>query len=198
MATDVSICSNALLLLGDNTIAALSPPDPTDAGTACANLYPQVRDWLLRSHTWNCAVKRVVLAPDVLTPAETANLFDYSFRFSIPDDWLRTLQVGQRDEGVDYQQEGRKFLCDESVFYLVYVFKNTVESTYDSMLVQALTIAMKAALAYPITKSVAVMNSCVAELKDVLKQARSVDGLDNPPDTFGDFRLFNAGFQSSF
>ena len=126
MATDVSICSNALLLLGDNTIAALSPPDPTDAGTLCANLYPQVRDWILRQHSWNCAVKRVVLAPDVTPPA-----FDYSFQFSIPDDWLRTLQVGQRDQGVDYQMEGRKILCDEAVFYLVYVFKNTVEGTYD-------------------------------------------------------------------
>lgn len=193
MATDVSICSNALLLLGDIPIASLNPPDPTDAGTLCGNLYPQVRDWVLRQHSWNCAVKRVILAPDVAPPA-----FDYSFQFSIPDDWMRTLQVGQRDEGVDYQQEGRKILCDESVFYLVYVFKNTTEATYDSLLVQTLTIAMKAALAYPITKSTSMMEACMQELQGVLKQARSVDGLDNPPDTFGDFRLFNVGFQSSF
>lgn len=195
MATDVSICSNALVLLGDNTINSFN--DGTTASAACANLYPQVRDWVLRAHSWNCAVKRVVLAPDVLSAGESANLFDYTNRFSIPDDWLRTLQVGQRDDGVDYQMEGRKFLCDESVFYLVYVFQNKVETTYDSLLVQVMTIAMKAALAYSITKSTSMMQACQEELKEILKQARSIDGLDNPPDTFGDFRLFSAGFASS-
>jgi uncharacterized protein with ATP-grasp and redox domains len=198
IATDVSICSNALLMLGDNPIAALSPPDPTDAGTLCANLYPQVREWVLRKHSWNCAVKRVILAPDVLTAAEQANFFDYAYRFSIPDDWLRTLQVGQKDQGIDYQQEGRKFLADESVFYLVYVFHNKVEATFDSLLVEVLTAYMKAALAYPITKSASMRDSCLAELERVLKMARAIDGLDNPPDTLGDFRLFSAGFMSSF
>lgn len=201
MATDVSICSNALLMLGDNAISSLAPTDPTqatDAVTLCANLYPQVREWVLRKHSWNCAVKRVVLSPDVLTPVEQANVFDYTYRFSIPDDWLRTLQVGQKDQGVDYQMEGRKFLCDEAVFYLVYVFNNKVESTFDSLLVEVLTMYMKAALAYPITKSTSMRDSCLLELERVLKMARSVDGLDNPPDTLGDFRLFSAGFMSSF
>jgi len=196
MATDVSICSNALLMLGDVAISSLTPANPadaTDAVTLCANIYPQVREWVLRKHSWNCAVARVILAPDATPPA-----FDYAFQFSIPDDWLRTIQVGQKDQGVDYQQEGRKFLCDESVFYLVYVFNNKVESTFDSLLVEVLTAYMKAALAYPITKSSAMRDSCLLELNQVLKLARSIDGMDNPPDTLGDFRLFSAGFMSSF
>lgn len=196
MATDVSICSNALLMLGDSPISSLAPTDPaqaTDAVTACANIYPQVREWVLRKHSWNCAVKRVILSPDVTAPA-----FDYTYQFSIPDDWLRTLQVGQKDQGVDYQQEGRKFLANDAVFYLVYVFNNKVESTFDSLLVEVLTTYMKAALAYPITKSASMRDSCLLELEKVLKMARSIDGLDNPPDTLGDFRLFSAGFMSSF
>lgn len=195
MATDVSICSNALLLLGDNAISSLAPTDPadaTDAVTLCANIYPQLREWVLRKHSWNCAVKRVVLAPDVAAPA-----FDYAFQFSIPDDWLRTLQVGRLDDRPDYTHEGRKFLADEAVFYLVYVFNNKVEGTFDSLLVEVLTTYMKAALAYPITKSSAMRDSCLLELQSVLKVARSVDGLDVPADTLGDFRLFNAGFASS-
>lgn len=201
MATDVSICSNALLMLGDRAISSLTPSDPTqatDAVTLCANIYPQVRDSVLRAHPWNCAVKRVVLAPDTLTPVEAANLFDYTYRFSIPDDWLRTLQVGKLNEGVDYQIEGRKILCNESVFYIVYVFRNTIEGTYDSMLVQCMTLAMKAALAYAITKSTSMAEACQVELKDALKHARAVDGTENPPDTLGDFRLYSAGFASSF
>lgn len=192
MATDVSICSNALLLLGDNPINALDPPDDSAAGLLAANLYPQVRQWMLRAHPWNCAIKRVILAPDTAPPP-----FDYAFQFSLPDDWLRTLQVGQKDIPVDFQIEGRKILCDESVFYLVYVFNNTVEATYDSMLAYMLTLAMKAAMAYPITKSSALAQLCQQELQAELKKARSVDGMENPPDTLGDFRLLSAGFMSS-
>jgi hypothetical protein len=196
VSTDVSICSNALLLLGDDPISSLTPATPadaTDAVTLCSNLYPQIRDWMLRQHPWNCAVKRVILAPDAAPPA-----FDYTYQFSLPDDWLRTLQVGQLNEGTEYQMEGRKILCDEAVFYLVYVFRNIVEGTYDTMLTHMMTLAMKAALAYPITKSTSMAQMCMAELQAELKKARSVDGIDNPPDTLGDFRLFSAGFASSF
>lgn len=193
MATDVQICSNALQLLGDTAIASLSPPDDTDAAKLAANLYPQIREWVLRSHNWKCATKRVILAPDAVAPA-----FDYTYAFSVPDDWLRTLQVGQRGDPVDYQIEGRKYLCDDAVFYLVYIFNNKVEATFDSMLVHMLTLAMKAAMAYPITKSTSMATTCMQELQMELKRTRAVDGQDAPPETLGDFHLLNAGLATGF
>ena len=72
MATKVSICSNALLLLGDKTINSLD--EGTDRASLASNLYDSVRDSLLRSHPWNCAVKRVILAPDTETPPVVAAL----------------------------------------------------------------------------------------------------------------------------
>jgi hypothetical protein len=192
LATDVSICSNALLMLGDKAISSLNPPDNTDAAGMVANIYPQIRDKVLRAHPWNCAVKRVILAPDATAPA-----FDYDYQFQLPSDWLRTLQVGQRDDTVDYRMEGRKILCNESVFYLKYVFQNTVESTYDSMLVHIMTLAVRAAIAYGITKSSAMATLCLQEYAAELKIAKSVDGVEEPPEQLGDERLFAAGFMSS-
>lgn len=193
MATDVTICSNALQLLGDQEIDSLSPPTEGDRGKLAANLYPQVREWVLRSHNWNCAVKRVILAPDAQAPA-----FDYTYQFSLPDDWLRTLQVGQKNCPVDFQAEGRKLLCDDAVFYLVYVFLNQTPATYDSLLVHILTLAMKAAMAYPITKSSSLAKDARDELLFEFKKARAVDGQDNPPDTLGDFRLLSAGLATGY
>lgn len=190
MATDVSISSNALLMLGSQPINAMD--EVSDGAKLASNLYAQVRDQLLRDHTWNCAKKRVALAPDAATPE-----FDYSYKFALPSDWLRVIQIGQAGERTDYRIEGTFILCDDNPLYLVYVYKNTVESTWDSQLVHAMTLAMKAAMAYAITKSTSVREDARQELKDFLKRARSIDGQDEPGEMLGDERLYNAGFNTA-
>jgi len=189
MATAVSICSNALLLLGAKSINDFTQPD--DRTLLASNLYPDVRNAVLRMHPWNCAIKRVSLAPDLAVP-----IIDYNFQFSIPSDWLRTLQVGEAGMETDYRHEGRKFLADENPLYIRYIFLNDVESTWDAMLVEAMQLAMKAAMAYPITMSQAVSTTATGELIAFLKRCRAVDGSDVPPLTLGDFRLLNSRFSS--
>ncbi|EBA0378294.1 hypothetical protein FIX59_23640, partial [Salmonella enterica] len=66
MTSSVSICSNALLALGAHPINDFD--EDTDHARLCANLYPTVRNKLLRSHPWNCAIKRVVLSPVSAAP----------------------------------------------------------------------------------------------------------------------------------
>lgn len=187
MATDISICSNALQMLGDQAIAAFT--DDSTRAPLAGNLYPAIRDAVLRSHPWNCAVKRVVLSPDATAPA-----YDYTAQFILPGDWLRTLSIGQDGEEVDYRMESGLILANESVIYLRYIFQNKVEATWDSMLVQAMTLGMAAALAYPITASTALADSLNAQYVALLRAARSVDGQDNPPETLGDFPLYASRF----
>ncbi|MEK9796979.1 MAG: hypothetical protein VW713_09580, partial [Alphaproteobacteria bacterium] len=87
----VSICSNALLLLGDAPISSFD--EDNDRTRLVANLYSAKRDRVLRAHPWNCATKREVLSPDATAPA-----FDWANRFLLPGDWLRTLSVGLAGE----------------------------------------------------------------------------------------------------
>ena len=54
MATEVSICSNALRKLGDSPITALT--EDTERARLCNALYEPARDSLLRSHAWNFAI----------------------------------------------------------------------------------------------------------------------------------------------
>jgi hypothetical protein len=188
MATATSICSNAVLMLGAQVINDLYN-DPTDRAALASNLYPEIRDALLRSHPWNCAIARVSLAPDAVAPP-----FDWAYRFPLPADWLKTLSVGEYGYEVEFRIEGRFVLSNDNPCLLRYIFQNTNESTWDSMLVAAMTLAVKAACAYPITMSQAVADSAQAELANFLKRARAVDGQDDSPETLGDFRLLGSRF----
>lgn len=183
MSTAVQVCSNALLSLGSNSINSFE--DLSDRQRAAANLYPQVRDAVLRSHPWNCATKRVVLSPDSAAPA-----FGYAYQFTLPGDWLRTLSVGKtQGEEFDYAIEDGKLLCDEPVVYLRYIYRNDNVARWDSTLIRAMTCAMAAVLAIPVTEDANRKVEMERELQAVLRTARAVDGQEAPAETAGDFLL---------
>lgn len=184
MASAVSICSNALIMLGSSPINSMD--EGTDRARAASNLYPDIRDMVLRSHPWNCATKRVQLAPETAKPA-----FGYSNKFLLPGDWLRTLDT---DKVKDFQVEGRFILANTNLLNLRYIFRNEIESTWDALLVRAVTVCMRQAFAYPTTTSTSLEAMISQELEPLLAQARTVDGQENPPETFGEDRLYRAGF----
>lgn len=187
MATKVSICSNALLLLGAKTINSLS--EDSDRASLASNLYDSQRDAVLRSHPWNCAVKRVVLAPDATAPA-----FDYGAQFTLPGDWLRTISVGNENYEVDYKHEAGKILANGTVLPLRYIYRNDNEATWDAMLVSAMELKLAAEMAYPITGSASMADMMHQKFLQTLRQARALDGQDDPPQTLGDFPLLNSRF----
>ncbi len=193
-ATQVGICSNALLMLGAKTISAID--DDSDRATLASNLYESTRDSALRSHPWNCATKRVVLAADVAAPA-----FGYDAYFTLPADFLRVVQVGDDDEDVDYKLEtnaaGAKAIAASGTsLKLRYIWKNVTESTWDPMLVKAMELHMAAAMAYPITMSTSKEELQLQKLEAFMKLCRAVDGQDDPPQQLGNERLLQSRFGS--
>lgn len=165
------------MLLGDAPIASLV--DDTKRATLCANLYPLARYDLLRQHTWNCTITRVLLAPLTGAPA-----YGYAHWFAKPGDWLRTLDVGM-DGNEDYRFEAGRFLADTTSLQLRYVAAKT-EGLWDSHMVDVMIRRMKADLAYPITKSTSLAEAAAAEYRDALRLAKTVDGQENPPEELGD------------
>lgn len=192
MVTGVSICSNALLMLGAQTINDFADQQNLDRARLCANLYPTQRDSVLRAHPWNCCIKRILLAPLADAPA-----FGYSNAFELPADCLRVLEVGTGGRQIDYLVEGRSIQADTVSVELRYVFRNEVESSWDSHLVDLMTIAMATVLAYPVTQSTSERDSREAKLSQAMRQAKAVDGQEDPPQTLGDERLLAARFGAS-
>jgi len=184
-ASAVSICSNALIMLGSNPISDFS--EDSARARSCANLWPTVRDFALRRHPWNCAVRRVSLPPDAAAPA-----FDWTWQFTLPSDCLRVLSVGERGCEEDFKLESGKLLCDANPALVRYIWRNENPAAWDAMLVYGMTVLMRTALAYNVTQSTSLEQQLEVVMRDVLKQARAVDGQEEPPEALGDSPLLHA------
>ena len=92
MATEVSICSNALRRLGDDPITSLT--DDTERARLCNAFYADARDACLRSHPWNFAITRASLAQLSATP-----VYGFDYQFALPTDpfCLRVLAMEFED-----------------------------------------------------------------------------------------------------
>jgi hypothetical protein len=180
MSSKISICSNALQELGDAPIASFAASEG-DRATLCGNLWPQVRDKILRAHLWPCTRKRVILAPEATTPA-----FDWAYSFLLPGDWLRTLQVGKRGYFIRFEPMGRSLLADVNALPLVYVAKADDPAQWDSTLVDLVGLEMQARLAYAVTQSASLAQMKRQEADQALKVAKSISGQDSEPEDWGD------------
>lgn len=191
MATEVSICSNALRRLGDDPITSLT--DDTERARLCNSFYVPSRDLVLRSHPWNFAVTRATLAQLSDTPA-----YEYSYQYALPADpyCLRVLEMQYKDyvfKIEHYASQGRVLLTNESTAKILYIARVTDTALFDSMFVDVLTAKLAVDLAYPVTNSVKLQDQMQKLFQQKLSEARSVDGQegfidDLVSDTFTDFR----------
>lgn len=168
-ASNVTICNAALAMLGEQTIASLD--EPTNRARLCKDLYSQARQMLLRLHPWNCATKRVLLAPLVDKPA-----FGYGNQFQLPDDFLRVQSVNAQD----YVIEGKKLLASEPEIQLIYTYDNDNEASWDAMLIEGMSLLMAAKLTKAMTGSTTDADVREAMLGQFMKRARAVDGQEQP------------------
>lgn len=187
MTSSVSICSNALVMLGGAPFSSFD--EPRQHVRVAANLYPSVRDTMLRTHYWNCATYRMILAPLANAPA-----FDFTNQFQLPGDWLRTIQVGYKGDTIEYRMERQRILADVTALPLVYIFRNEVEDTWSTNLIHVMELAMAAEMAYAVTASTSVRDSYRDQLARELKIAKAVDGQDDPPEEFLEGSLLESRF----
>ncbi|EHD22079.1 MULTISPECIES: hypothetical protein [Brenneria] len=187
MASSISICSNALLALGAHPINSFD--EATDHARLCSNIYPTVRDDLLRKHPWNCAIKRTILSPSS-TPPE----FGFAYQFPLPGNLLRILSVGGECDDIRYRIEGRKLLANINVIELRYIYRNDDESTWDAALVGLAEATMAAKLAYAVTASASLRDTLTQEAAYLLRQAKAIDGQEDPPEELGGYPTYEARF----
>lgn len=184
MATKVSICSAALLQLGKSTINSFE--DTGDLARICSNLYPTERDSLLREHFWNCCITRTVLAPLATPPA-----YGYTAQFALPGDFLRLISVNDiyieaAPQTRNFKVMGRNILASGTALPIEYVYRNEVEASWDSKLVELMTARMLWKLAYPLTQSTSLRDELKAEYVGMAKMARAIDSSEDPSQSLSD------------
>lgn len=84
--TDLSICSDALIMLGAAPISSFT--EGTDAAQACDRLYPDLRDSLLSRYPWSWTYRKVQLAQLV-----TAPLNEFEHAYQLPGNILSGVQA---------------------------------------------------------------------------------------------------------
>ena len=191
MATEVSICSNALRILGDDPITSLT--DDTERARLCNSLYEPARDAVLRSHPWNFAITRATLGQLSTTPA-----YEYAYQYSLPTDpyCLRVLSMEYQDYVFKIEHlagTGRVLLTDEGTAKILYIAKVSDTAQFDSLFVDTLTAKMASELSFPVTNSVTLQAQMQKLYQLKLSEARSIDGQegfmdDLVSDTLTDFR----------
>ena len=191
MATEVSICANALRRLGDSPIVSLT--DDTERARLCNAFYSEARDEVLRSHPWNFAITRQQLSQLSATP-----LYQYSYQYALPTDpfCLRVLEMEYSDYVFKIEHlagTGRVLLTDEGTAKIIYIARVTDTAQFDSLFIDTLTAKLSVDLAYPVTGSVQLQQNMQKLFESKLREARSVDGQEGFQDdlvspTFTDFR----------
>lgn len=79
--TDLSICSDALILLGASPISSFT--EGSDAAQACDRLYPDLRDTMLSTYVWSWTLKKSQIAR-----LSTDPINEWKYAYQLPGDML--------------------------------------------------------------------------------------------------------------
>lgn len=119
--TGITICSDALLLLGAKAISSFN--DGTDESSVCDRLYPDIRDSTLSMYPWSFATKKVQLAQLVTAPT---NVWQYAYQ--LPGDRLAgpravydTAAVGANVRR-EWEIQGDQLLANLPAVYIDYQY----------------------------------------------------------------------------
>jgi hypothetical protein len=175
MSSEVEICSDALLLLGEEPITSFD--DASKKARLCKRFYPVIRDSVLRAYPWRCAIKYQSL--NILTGDSAITESDYAYTYQLPASpyCLRALLINN-DKTVQWEVIGRKLVTDEESVTLKYIARITDPGDFDALLVMAIAIQLAQAIAYPITGN-PQFTKIMEDLYQLrMLEARSIDSME--------------------
>jgi hypothetical protein len=192
----LSICSDALLMLGANPISSFN--EGTDAANISDRLYSDLRDQALLVYPWSFSFKKVKLGRLVTTPTT-----EYRYEYQMPGDRLgppravfTSASPGQRPSK-EYRIFQDKLLTDYEEVWIDYQY-SVQEFEMPVYFVQLLKYMMAWHLAYPITdqdskaqywQGVAVGSPSENGRGGYMRTAIQMDGQGQPNNYIDDYAL---------
>lgn len=186
MASEVGICNLALNKVGGSNIISLT--EGSRNANLCADEYQNARDQLLGDHAWNFAVTRVKLPQLTAAPVYE---FDHAYR--LPADFIRLIAAHGNDAAagvLDYRLEGddggQLLLSSADRIWIRYVRRVTDPNQMPPSFQRALAFDLAVRLAVPIANSRTLREDVERGAGKALRQARSIDALQDKPEEFPD------------
>lgn len=155
-ASDVYICNAALSHIGTkSTISSLL--EESNEARQCNLHFEQAREFVLESHPWRFAEKRVALAS--LTDPDDE--WDWEYAYQYPNDCVQPIEIlpelrveGPRipfEVSINNTLSEKVILTDEQQAYLKYTSRVTNAALYPASFVQAFAWYLAILIALPLT-----------------------------------------------
>lgn len=168
--TSIDLASNALLLIGEETISSFT--DDTTAALVAANLYAPTYEGLLTLHPWRFASTKAQLARLVAAPIN-----QWKYAFQLPNDFLVAQHV---DRGNDnFQIYADKLYTDQPTMILDYTYKPD-ESYLPAYFTELLEYKLASIFAIPITESATKADYYASIANTQLTRAKTIDSQSTP------------------
>ena len=195
--TDVSICSQALLLLGSTSISSFS--DGTAPASIAQVIYPKVKAQTLGMYPWSFSLTKTQLAQSASTP-----LSFWQYGYSLPSDMVngvpRKVFVSNNTNApnlTDYEIQGAELLSQEQTIFIDYQ-RDVNEQSMPAYFVQLLIYQVAWHLAEPVTdqttkseywKTVALGTPLESLRGGYFRQATAIDGSGQSSQVLADYVL---------
>jgi hypothetical protein len=165
----ISICSNALMLLGHDPITSF---DEEGIGAKVAsNFYESSLRSKLADYNWKFATKKTTLSKLAQTPI---NGWDYVYQ--LPTDHIRTITTYPHS---DYEILGDKIYSSTDDLQLDYVHR--VDETYfPPAFREMVELYLAAKWAIPVTENSTAGNMYYNLYVKQIKKAKAIDSLESP------------------
>ncbi len=200
MASQVSICNQALGWLGANLIISID--DDNKEAALCKANFDDIRDAVLEEREWTFCVRRITLAPLLLKP-----VYGYGNQFLLPPDVIRVLNVpdttfgstilggaqfGGLAQGPDQQPQtpnwrkesieqpsatGNIILADVDQLVLRVLWRVTNIGLWSPMFIQAFAQRMAADFCIPLTQNRGLWVDMWNVYQQKLNRASAMDGI---------------------
>lgn len=182
MQSLVHLFNAALSRIGGEQIPQNRSPEEEDAvGSIAASIYPHVLDNTLAAHNWGFARKRVKLASK---PEVVPDSYAYRYRFGMPSDCIRPLQIFGSDGGpaiADLNDspafiiEGNDILCNIEKPEFAYIYRVTETKLWPAPFADAMVWAMAAELASARLNDTNKQTMCFQRYETVMVAAKAWD-----------------------
>ena len=196
--TDVTICSHALTLLGENTISSFS--DGTVQANVCNELYPDVRAMLLVMYPWSFS-----LVKSDLQQSSTSTVNEWTYAYPMPSNSLTKIPravfnssaVGAVPITSGWEVYQGEILTDQTTITVDYQ-KVPLEAEMPSYFVQLLKYVIAMHIAEPVTdqlqkamhwERIAFGNPAEGGRGGYFRQAAATDGMGTGTSFIGDYPL---------
>ena len=182
-SSTVEVCNDALALVGDSPITALT--DDSDRARTLNRLWLPTLDTKLREHDWNFARRRMALAELADTP-----VWGYAHQFQLPQSpfclFVRGTDLTEDEPWIietysNATSTYRVLLTDATSVNLVFTARSEDVTLWDAGFADGMTFELAYRIAYPLTRNATLAQSLQTEKDKQWQRARSRDGQEGRP-----------------